>query len=321
MHKLLALLLLAGCASAPAVVAPMPTSPEHVYKLTDPGRESTESCTFMLVLPDNAVAERAQVVTLAGERELERRELTADGLKAMIVSGPARSAIRLQVRRPEADAFDRVRGTVRMASGTVLPFDVPVGRYTPKTKLIFPFKGEGIISAGAVNDGGHRNSSGQFAIDAIALTKEYAPMICAEDRNECGAGFGTREIIAPADGVVIAAVNDIPDNPAWDDADRKLFTRPDGTHDDTGNAVILDHENGEFSLIAHMKHGTVVVTQGQRVKQGDKLGLLGNSGESYGPHVHYQLQNGPDRNRADGLPPKFERGPSRITRGSYFLAK
>lgn len=319
MHRLLALLLLAGCASAPAL-APLRTSPAHVYKLTDPGREATESCTFMLVLPEQAVPVRAEVATFAGQRELERRQLTADGLKSMTVTGN-RTAIRLNVRRPESDGFDRVRGAVKSANGATAAFDVPVARYTPKTKLIFPFKGPGIISAGAVNDGGHRNSSGQFAVDAIALTKDYAPMICEEDRNGCGAGFGTREIVAPADGVVIKAVNDIPDNATWDTADRKLFTRPDGAVIDTGNSVILDHGNGEFSIIAHMKQGTVAVTEGQRVKQGERLGFLGNSGESYGPHVHYQLQNGPDPNRADGLPPKFEGGPSRITRGSYFSAK
>ncbi|HEU5163234.1 MAG TPA: hypothetical protein VFV54_08840, partial [Thermoanaerobaculia bacterium] len=45
------LVLLAGCASAPPAappIAPLRTSPGVVYKLADPGRESTESATFML---------------------------------------------------------------------------------------------------------------------------------------------------------------------------------------------------------------------------------------------------------------------------------
>lgn len=319
MHKVVALFLLAGCATTSSV-SPLRTSPASVYKLADPGREGTESCTFMLVLPEHAIPMRAQIATVAGIRELERRTLTADGLRGMTINAGARSAIRLQVRRPETDSFDRVRGTVEMNDGAVTPFDVPVTRYRPKTKLIFPFRGRGLVSAGGVNDGGHRNSSGQFAIDVLALTDDYAPMICSDDRNECSAGFGRREIIAPADGLVAQVWSDIPDNPSWDNADPKLFTK-DGTVVDTGNSVVLDHGNGEFSVIAHMKQGTVIVTKGQRLRQGETIGLLGNSGESYGPHVHYQLQDGPDLNRANALPVRFENVASRLVRGTYFNAK
>jgi Peptidase family M23 len=320
MRKLLTLIVLAGCATTTAV-APLRTSPSRVYKLADPGREGTESCTFMLVLPENGVPVSAEVATLAGTRELERRILTDDGLQGMNIQAGTRSVIRLHVRRPAGDAFDRVRGTVELKGGAVASFDVPVTHYTPKTKLIFPFRGPGMISAGGVNDGGHRNNSGQFAIDVLALTEHYGPMTCGEDRNECSAGFGRREIVAPADGVVVMAWSDIADNVSWENADRALFTRSDGTVVDTGNSVVLDHQNGEFSVIAHMQQGSVTVTQGQRVRQGEKLGLLGNSGESYGPHLHYQLQDGPDLNRANGLPLRFEGGPSRLVRGAYFNAK
>ena len=272
----LALLLLGSSGSTP--LAPtLRTSPSNVYRLTDPGREATESCTFMLVLPEAEVPAEAQIVTLAGGRELESRVLTAEGLKGVTINAGTRSVIRLQVRRPESDSFDRVRGTIQMTSGMVAPFDVPVSRYTLKTRLIFPFRGRGLISSGGVNDGGHKNSSGQFAIDALALTEDYAPMICAEDRNECSAGFGRREIVAPADGVVVSVWNDIPDNPSWESVDPTIFTRPDGRVIDTGNSVVLDHGNGEFSVIAHMKQGSILVTVGQPVRQGGVIGLLGNS--------------------------------------------
>ncbi len=312
-----ALLLQAGCASVPAG-APLRSSPANVYAIEDPGGEATESCTFMVILPANAALLSAQWVVLSGARELESRSLTQDGLRGMTIVAGSRSVVRLQVRRAKADAFDRIRGTIRLDRGEELPFDVPVMRYTPKTKLVFPFRGKGMVSAGAVNDGGHRNSSGQFAVDALALTDDYAPMTCAESKNECSAGFGRREIVAPADGTVVRAWNDIPDNPSWEVADRKLFTRPDGSVADTGNSVVIDHGNGEFSVIAHMKLGSLTVGVGQFVKQGEKIGLLGNSGESYGPHLHYQLQNGPDLNRADALPPRFEGGPARLIRGAYF---
>lgn len=320
MDKLLAVLLLGGCAST-TVVAPMKTSPAHVYKLADPGGESTESCTFMVILPGKGVPVSARFLTLAGTRELESRLLTEEGVRGLTISAGARTVIRLQVRRPKSDSFDRVQGTVHLRGGASASFDVPVSLYEARTKLVFPFQGNGLISSAGVNDGGHRNSSGQFAIDAIALTDDYAPMICGEDRNECSAGFGSREIRAPGDGAVVRVWNDIADNTSWDGADRALFTRPDGTVIDTGNSVVIDHGNGEFSVVAHMKQGSVTVSEGQSVKRGQKIGLLGNSGESYGPHVHYQLQNGSDLSRADALPARFEGGPSRIVRGAYFTAR
>lgn len=321
MHKALALLLLAGCATASSTLAPLRTSPAHVYKAADPGREGTESCTLMLILPDGAVPAGAEIAAFAGPAELERRALSEAGVRSMTIKASIGTVIRFQVRRPAADKFDDVRGTVTMTDGRRAPFDVPVAAYTPKTKLIFPFRGPGMISSGGVNDGGHRNSSGQYALDVLALTDDYGPMICADDKNECSAGFGRREIVAPADGVVVKAWNDIPDNVSWENVDPKTYTRADGTAVDTGNSVVIDHGNGEFTMIAHMKQGTVRVHDGQTVHQGDVLGLLGNSGEAYGPHVHVQLQNSPDPRRSDGLPLRFENVPRPLVRGMYFNAK
>lgn len=72
-----------------------------------------------------------------------------------------------------------------------------------------------------------------------------------------------------------------------------------------GNHVILDHENGEYSFLAHFKKATVAVKPGQSVKTGDRLGLCGNSGNSTEPHLHYHLQTTPDFGAGDGLPIQF----------------
>lgn len=57
-----------------------------------------------------------------------------------------------------------------------------------------------------------------------------------------------------------------------------------------GNAVIISHFNGKyFSLYAHMKPGSIKVKLGQEVDKGDVLGLVGNTGNSSGPHLHFEL--------------------------------
>ena len=93
---------------------------------------------------------------------------------------------------------------------------------------------------------------------------------------------------------------------------------PDGG--DPGNSVVIDHGNGEFSMIAHMKLGSVRMKVGQKVEQGQHIGELGNSGDTSGPHVHYQLQDGPRWEFADGLPFIFK-NVSSLSRGSYFDAQ
>ncbi len=114
--------------------------------------------------------------------------------------------------------------------------------------------------------------------------------------------FGT-PIHAPANGVVVKSANDQPDN------DTKYHWKPDfaavlkNIHQIGGNYVVLDHGNGEFSFLAHMKFGSVLVKEGDRVSRGQKIGEVGASGDAIFPHLHYQLQR--DDYVGEGLPSYF----------------
>ncbi|MEO0186158.1 MAG: M23 family metallopeptidase, partial [candidate division WOR-3 bacterium] len=54
-----------------------------------------------------------------------------------------------------------------------------------------------------------------------------------------------------------------------------------------GNQVVIDHENGIKTRYAHMFK--VLVKEGQRVKRGQVIGLVGSTGKSVAPHVHYEV--------------------------------
>jgi murein DD-endopeptidase MepM/ murein hydrolase activator NlpD len=61
------------------------------------------------------------------------------------------------------------------------------------------------------------------------------------------------------------------------------------------------------------------VREGERVAQGQRLGALGNSGDSFAPHVHHQLQDGPEWTAASGLPHRYSNIASqRLDRGEFF---
>jgi murein DD-endopeptidase MepM/ murein hydrolase activator NlpD len=59
-----------------------------------------------------------------------------------------------------------------------------------------------------------------------------------------------------------------------------------------GNAVVIKHKNGSYSQYAHLSK--VTVEPGQHVKTGQKIGLSGSTGNSSGPHLHFEIRSTPD---------------------------
>lgn len=56
-----------------------------------------------------------------------------------------------------------------------------------------------------------------------------------------------------------------------------------------GNYVVIDHGNGYRTLYGHMKTGTLAVQAGDKVNQGQKIGVMGSTGRSTGPHLHFEI--------------------------------
>lgn len=104
-----------------------------------------------------------------------------------------------------------------------------------------------------------------------------------------------QEVLAPAPGEVVEVVDTHPDQAIGGRDQKNPF----------GNVVVIDHGNHEHSVLAHLRPGSVSVAVGDRVERGQVIGSCGNSGNTAEPHLHYQLQAGPDRVEAEGLPVRF----------------
>lgn len=89
-----------------------------------------------------------------------------------------------------------------------------------------------------------------------------------------------KSVYAAAAGYVAKVVNSIPDNPVG----------TPNTVDNWGNYISISHGYGLFSLYAHLKEGSVKLSEGDYVKAGEKIGQVGNSGRSFVPHLHFQAQ-------------------------------
>lgn len=313
--------------------------PGRVFKRSDDqNRLQREYWTFFLVvhspLPQIPDLHQLSLEYLSGGVSVRVTRFPASvaalNLIPAVAAAPAQSAYRVAAFQiadaaPTALAVDRVHCKLRSPGSDGawqrIALEIPIESYVQRTELKFPFLGCGMITQGGAWNDGHRNRSGMFAIDAMGLTDRYAPMIGKGDAPKAMAGWG-RPVLAPAAGEVVAARADRPDQPVTGVSNPEFFVDAFAQGGDPGNHCVIDHGNGEFSMLAHFQKGSLRVKVGDRVVQGQRLGLLGNSGDSSAPHLHHQLQSGAQWTGADALPHVYSNGPEQQhNRGAMFEAR
>jgi murein DD-endopeptidase MepM/ murein hydrolase activator NlpD len=72
--------------------------------------------------------------------------------------------------------------------------------------------------------------------------------------------------------------------------------------DAPGNIVVIDIGQGRYVSYAHLKPGTLEVAPGDRVVEGQRLARIGNSGNTLGPHLHFQVADAAEPLSGEGLP-------------------
>ncbi|MGN7931206.1 M23 family metallopeptidase [Sphingopyxis sp. 22461] len=135
---------------------------------------------------------------------------------------------------------------------------------------------------------------GRFAIDYMKV--DTKGKLSSGDANIPANhhGFGA-EVLAVADGTVVAVRDDVPD-PAT------VSGRPrPGIADASGNFVMLDIGGGRIATYEHMKQGAPVAV-GDRVKAGQVVGFLGFTGQASAPHLHFHLADRASILGAEGQP-------------------
>lgn len=170
--------------------------------------------------------------------------------------------------------------------------------YQDKSKLEFPLHGEWTIYQGGplVSENEHATSTNErFAYEMVLMNVGQLFGHNGASNQEWFA-FG-QPVLADAAGTVVTVMEDSPDNePYHPNAAAKR-----------GNVVVIDHGNGEFSVYSHLKQGSVAVKRGERVKEGEKIAEVGNSGNSQFAHLEYHLQTSADLNSGEGLPASFDK--------------
>lgn len=94
-----------------------------------------------------------------------------------------------------------------------------------------------------------------------------------------GAGYTLDNVVAHSDGEVVRVVANCNRNTSK--TGERIY----------GNYVKIKHDNGMYTLYAHLRYGSVAVKVGDRVTKGQVLGYMGNTGYSFGAHLHFEVRN------------------------------
>jgi murein DD-endopeptidase MepM/ murein hydrolase activator NlpD len=174
-----------------------------------------------------------------------------------------------------------------------------------------PLRGSGWVNANGCcqNLGPHRATfnpingvfwqSETFAIDFVAVDPKGIGHTGDGSKVDQYFYYGA-DILAAKGGKVIEVVTDMPDQiPNTDPAGITLDTA-------AGNHVIIEMGKDRYALYAHLKPHSATVQVGDIVVDGQKLGLLGNTGSTTGPHLHFQVMDRPSPLKANGVPFVFD---------------
>ena len=167
------------------------------------------------------------------------------------------------------------------------------------TKLFLPFNDEWFVFWGGdtkLQNIHHDTANQKFAFDFVVLDSSDKSYLGDGKKNENYYCF-EREILSSADGKIVEVINGVKDN-------KPGSLNP---YSAMGNAVVIEHNRQEISVLAHLKLGSIKVKVRDKILAGQPIGLCGNSGNSSEPHLHFQFQDNPVIQDGQGIKCFFQK--------------
>jgi murein DD-endopeptidase len=218
----------------------------------------------------------------------------------------------LPVDARSAPASVRHRLTVEQGSGDsvrIAELEGPTVPVTTDAVVIGPPLRGGVwlTANGPANETGHRRAlipvggtaaiAQRFAIDYVKVADDHKTFTGDQLKNESYYAEGV-DALAVATGTVVAVKDSIPENvPGVTSRAVPITLETVG-----GNHVIIDIGGGKYAFYAHLKPGSLRVKVGDRVTRGQVVGLVGNSGNSTEPHLHFHISDANSPLGSEGIP-------------------
>ena len=138
----------------------------------------------------------------------------------------------------------------------------------------------------------------RFAIDWELMDKDQRLFVGDPSDVKSYFAYG-RKVLAVADSTVVRVVDEYEDQVPGKLPSGITLAEVDGNH------IVLDLGNDQFAFYAHLQPGSIKahgVKVGDRVCRGQVLGLVGNSGNTSAPHLHFHVMSSPSTLGSNGLP-------------------
>jgi hypothetical protein len=183
----------------------------------------------------------------------------------------------------------QVASNVLVAIGTVFLAVQLVRIYAPPADPVAidsPLAGEWAMLAGgrsALISHHYPTPIVSKAVDFVRLDEEGRGHDGDRKREKAWYGF-SEPVLSPADGTVVSVSDVHPDEPVGNTGQKPSY----------GNHILLDIGGGHYAVLAHLQQGSARVGEGERVRLGQQIAAVGDSGDSLVPHLHFQVQDSPD---------------------------
>ncbi len=251
--------------------------------------EALKAATQTLIL-----GEPLDAVPASGAAALEVDLVVAPG------TAPAEVINRLSYTVPADSALAAIVG-VTTVDGPAVAID-----RTPATVIISPLAGAGWAAINGccapnihrnvrVGAGTHIARPELFAIDWMQL--DGVRLFTGDGKANTDYAFFGHPIRAVADGTVVGVRDGMEESTPM--APVTTVKKPD---DYGGNHIVLEIAPGVYAFYAHLQPGSLKVKVGDKVTAGTVIALLGNTGNSTAPHLHFGLVDSPDFLNGEGLP-------------------
>jgi len=135
----------------------------------------------------------------------------------------------------------------------------------------------------------------RFAVDWEKLNEDNRIFVGNPQDVNSYFAYG-EDVLAVGEGRVVVSVD------KYEDQVPGAFPVGIPLEEADGNHVVIDLGNGNYAFYTHLIKGSVAVKVGDFVTRGQVIGLLGNTGNSLVPHLHFHMMSGPSTFGSDGIP-------------------
>lgn len=227
---------------------------------------------------------------------------------------PADVAVRITATRQAAGPDGK---PVPMPADAPLPStftftgaSTPIGK--PAVRIQPPLRGKGWIAVNGCCDSITSHRGAVIAVNGtLRVPERFAiDFVRIDDKGRLFVGPATALSSYPYYGTAVHSVADGVVVNLYDDTDEQVPSEPAKGITPAnigGNMLVIDIGGGAYAFYAHMQRGSLKVKLGDKVRAGDVIGLLGNTGNTTAPHLHFHVMDGISPLDANGLPYVFDR--------------